>query len=384
MISPTGANVVCTNKLEYAPDGERIFYLPGYFNKINVPLKKTSKIIPITGFDGSRQALLIKPGANLYIQVNTSCNAKCPNCLLKYKGISVSKGCLPFSKKFFKALKFASEHMNIRNCSITGGEPSLLKERLIELVRILPKNFENITLFSNGSQLLSKINGDTTLLEVLISEGLTSLVLNCVHPNEKMRANFITPLVTNKEYYKMSEICKDNLIDVRLSWVFDNKDMNQNKTEEKIRELVNLGSYLNVPEMILRIPTTVTKSKSNERLKSRKLWAKCRKYLDNFSTPEVIRRSVKTRAYYKINKSILILEVYHEPKNMKTDAGTIMLFSGANPQEIHMSYRWYNGVKSYSINYESKPWAKRSFFRKAQRTEDPYERVLRELINVRN
>jgi len=369
------------DKQEYAPNGKKISYFPVYFNKLNVPLKKTSNITPITGFDGSAQALLIKPEANLYIQTSTRCNAKCPNCLLRYKGMSVSGGCLPFSKKFFKALTFVSEHMNIHNCSITGGEPSLFKKRLIELIRILAKKFKDITLFSNGSQLLSKIDGNKTLLEILISEGLTSLVLNCIHPDEKIRTNLINPLVTNKEYYKMTEICRENLIDVRLSWVFDNRNLNQQMAEKKIKELINLGSYLNVPEIILRIPTIVTESKSNERVKSRNLWEKCRRCLDNLSEPKIIKRSVKTRAYYKIHNMILILEVYHESKNMKTDAGTIMLFSGSDPKDIHMSYRWYNGVKNCSINYESKPWANRSFFRKSQRREDPYKRVLSEVIN---
>jgi len=367
-------------KAKHTPDGRDIIYLPIHFNSPDTPLKSTSNIIPITGFDGSCQALLVKPEVTLYIQTNALCNAKCPNCLLKYKGKDKGlMGCLLFSKKFFMALKFAARHMNIQRCSITGGEPTLFTERLISLFDVLPKTFKNKTLFSNGAKLLSKTSRGT-FLEALISKGLTSLVINCVHPNEKKRGNFLVPLITNNEYKKIVEICFKKNIEVRLSWVFDNKKSCQNKINEKINELISLAKYLKVPEVILRVSTEPNNQNSKEVKQSKELWEKCKKYIDSLivNTSNIVERIVKTRAYYKINDLIVILEVYHEPRDMKTDAGTIMLFSGANPSDVHMTYRWYNGLKSYSINYQSKPWASNIFFQRKFR-KDPYKKVLDEL-----
>ena len=132
----------------------------------------------------------VRPQANLYIRIGNKCNAACKFC--EYHGENDS-----FDFQIFqKAVSLFKQHDIMGKIQITGGEPTLYEDRLIQVIPYLRENFTDtfIGINSNGSNL-------ETLLK--LSDYVDNFAISRHHYDDDInRSIFNQPMIADSKKLK--------------------------------------------------------------------------------------------------------------------------------------------------------------------------------------
>lgn len=178
--------------------------------------------------------------AILTVVVAKACNSSCKFCSNEIT-FTPDKPYLRWNESLEKIRDFCSI-AKIEKVAFTGGEPTLVPHRLLELV----KGFSPITrrrrIHTNGFNLLNPVSGGTegeSLLEALGEAGINGVSLSVAHPdpatNEIVMRNGKWPGLNDRGISAIAEICNRRGISIRLSCVM---------THESIRSLSDIDQYI--------------------------------------------------------------------------------------------------------------------------------------------
>lgn len=84
---------------------------------------------PMNGYPG----LLNKPFVNLYVKITDQCNAHCPFCCNNTEH-TISSSCFNVDKLFDIIQEIVNSGIKLNRISLTGGEPSLCHDRVLDLL----------------------------------------------------------------------------------------------------------------------------------------------------------------------------------------------------------------------------------------------------------
>ena len=111
---------------------------------------------------------------SLVIDIDKRCNANCVHCCL---------GCTPDAKEYISddeidmIINYAEKCPELKRVSITGGEPLLRKNKVIETINRVSKLGKDTTLITNGFWAKDKKQTDEILLR-LYQSGLKALTVS--------------------------------------------------------------------------------------------------------------------------------------------------------------------------------------------------------------
>lgn len=113
--------------------------------------------VHMSGYPG----LLNKPFVNLYVKITDRCNAHCPFCCNDSEH-TVSSTLFNADKLFYVIHAIVSNGIKLNRISLTGGEPSLCPERVLDLLQRISESeecaFTQVQLNTNG------LNNDSLIL----------------------------------------------------------------------------------------------------------------------------------------------------------------------------------------------------------------------------
>lgn len=169
----------------------------------------------------------------LSIKLLTACNAKCSFC--------VDRGGYTPSKIDVEAIaKSAISKSDYRKVIITGGEPFLVFDQLVELIKLIRKHKSEIIVNTNGSLLT---NNNVDKLNGLIDE----LQVSIHHFDKKKNCAVFGRIISFKKI-------KDSLVDCKFK-VSINSTFNKSYTEEEkpqaIKKLKLLVTFLGADRLRL-------------------------------------------------------------------------------------------------------------------------------------
>lgn len=87
-----------------------------------------------------------------WIEITTGCNLKCIHCYEEAK----YSGSTEMSLKNFKQVSKKLQNYGIKRIQLIGGEPFILQDKLLQMIKIAHDKFEDIEIFTNGTLLDSK------------------------------------------------------------------------------------------------------------------------------------------------------------------------------------------------------------------------------------
>lgn len=145
-------------------------------------------------FEGKKRK--VYDNCNLSIFVDDYCNADCKFCVaqLRYENMSriYKKFKIDDNDEYYRRLDEVLTYIEPLNVSvsITGGEPTT-SPKLIKILELIDKhNIRKRTITTNGSGLLSKVDGKT-VLDYLIDKKFAHLNISKTHYDENINKNIM-------------------------------------------------------------------------------------------------------------------------------------------------------------------------------------------------
>lgn len=225
----------------------------------------TKKDLEPYSFNGMDR--FVYSNTNLSIFVTDYCNASCEFCVAKLRyqcdNIEFIKPCIKDDDEYFERLEKVLAHVRPLNpsVSLTGGEPTSL-HRISRIIELLNKyDFRKRTITTNGTYLLTEINGQT-ILDLLIKNGFQHLNISRAHYDEETNKKmmlFDTPL----DLEKLSQLAKDK-IRIRLSCILSKTGVDSVPEMKKYMEFA--GRY-NIDNVVFRELMNYDKNKIDQSAK---------------------------------------------------------------------------------------------------------------------
>ena len=146
------------------------------FGKEIVLADKQCMLFPIQAYKNSYPSLINKPFVNIYVKITDRCNAYCPFCCNDSEHVVLSPSFK--ADKFFDIIhEIVSNGIKLNRISLTGGEPSLYPELVIDLLQRISESdecaFTQVQLNTNG------LNNDS--LNLIRHPRLDSISLSLHH-----------------------------------------------------------------------------------------------------------------------------------------------------------------------------------------------------------
>ncbi len=216
---------------------------------------KNSRVIAFEG-----KVYIVSKNAQFVINVTRHCNADCGFCSNKLTFVG-DDGYLKLGPQFEKALRFASL-AQAKEAVLTGGEPTLLREKLIDILIKVKSKFEKVWMHSNGLNLWTEVeyNGKKDfLIKILKEYGLSGISLSIAHWDPKVNASIMNLKgeykgLTATQLKKLANLM-DNDFSVRLSCILLS-DLGVGSLES-IREYIRWGENSGFRRFIFRGSFTV-------------------------------------------------------------------------------------------------------------------------------
>lgn len=123
------------------------------FGKEIVLAEKLCRQLPVHASTNGIPGLLNKPFVNLYVKITDRCNAHCPFCCNDFEH-TVSTSPFNADKLFDIIHEIVNNGIYLNRISLTGGEPSLCPERVLDLLQRISGSdecaFTQVQLNTNG------------------------------------------------------------------------------------------------------------------------------------------------------------------------------------------------------------------------------------------
>lgn len=152
------------------------------------------------------------PQVNLYVRIGNSCNADCKFCT--YHGENTEFNL----EKFEDAIKELYNRGILGKIQITGGEPSLYRDRLILVLRIVRKYFPDrfVSINSNGYDLLTLIEVKDLVDNFAISrhhydEDINRQIFNNLNVPLANQLKVFIQVVGSEKIHFSCTLCKDGI-----------------------------------------------------------------------------------------------------------------------------------------------------------------------------
>lgn len=111
---------------------------------------------------------------SLAINIDSKCTASCSDCCFE---------CSPQAKEHISneeishIMSYVKVHKDVRQVSITGGEPMLRREEVVEIIKLCSSLGKEVTLITNGFWAIDPEVAERTVGE-LVSDGLSALTVS--------------------------------------------------------------------------------------------------------------------------------------------------------------------------------------------------------------
>lgn len=185
-------------------------------------------IQPRKWFEHNGVKYLVNANGNITVQPTRICNADCSFCTAKFVPLGKDE-----YQEFLHGLDLSvalARQTGVHTVSISGGEPTLYPERLIETVKKLASAkrtsgksvFDRIALHSQGSSLLKLVNIDGIQMPLTVAlgkSGLTNISISRISHDEQKNADVMRlhDGLSNSELRQAIQLLKQSGVDVRLS-----------------------------------------------------------------------------------------------------------------------------------------------------------------------
>ena len=183
---------------------------------------------------------------NLSIFITNICNCKCSFCINnKYTNQDIS------DELYYKSLEKVLNELDPKyfEITITGGEPTLKKERFVKTIKIChKKGFKFRTISTNGLNLLSKYRGKELCEYMIENNTIHNINISRMDINNNKEVMGIDS-VSNKDIEKLARFFNMHDAEMRISC---NLMKNHVDTLEKILEFVDYYQNLGVPTIMFR------------------------------------------------------------------------------------------------------------------------------------
>ncbi|MDD2840266.1 MAG: radical SAM protein [Rickettsiales bacterium] len=182
----------------------------------------------------------IKKPLFISVPITSICNARCEFCINKNNFIPQLK-IVNLLKSLDKLLYLTKGFKP--TVSITGGEPTLYPDIILDIIKICEPHDVKIFLMTNGSGLLKKTKDGICLLEALLNNinliNISRSHHNYVRNNCIMKSN---TLMGDKTMKKIFNIANDSITKIRLSSLFLKEGINDlNMALDYCDWAINLG-----------------------------------------------------------------------------------------------------------------------------------------------
>ena len=186
---------------------------------------------------------------NFTIVIDSRCNSKCNFCIFS-KEEKMQHIC---DEIYLENLEFIFDKLKKlpMEITITGGEPTLFPERLIEVLKLTKKyNLKHRTFSTNGIGLLN-IYKNKPILQYMKENGvIRNINLSRMTINQKENDQiFNSKTLTLEEIKRISEFCNINDMDLRLSC---NLMKSYIHTPNQIFDYIKIAEDINIENIIFR------------------------------------------------------------------------------------------------------------------------------------
>jgi len=405
--------------------GEEIAYIPPYFGKKGVPLKPTSQIIATEGRHGGHEALLVKPEPRLIFDVTRYCSCRCPACLnamydatmpeatrgdktarvLRDKSAQGAedepmaaletalriRALADLGENYYDAVaessRFVTERAGCNTYSITGGEPTLIGNRLLRLLDRAVR-VDKIKLFTHGGPLLNRLNHyeqgkenipyEGNFLSELAKRGVNELVISRHHWDEALNRGFMgAGAPTNDELKEIIRQANELGIIIRFSTMVQ-KGMIE--TTEQIAQFADWAQALGAKEVTFRALATTDAVDEATQLDPVSRYVADHR-INYEGTLQAMSNDPRFQMDYQFSKHVksrgfltfsgkggnmpVSLELKHDPGELETDIGVFTLFPHSDEGGL-LTYRWVDPDR-HAINFRGRDWTdSHPYFRKPQ------------------
>lgn len=156
----------------------------------------------------------IKPRSLSVLPVAKACQARCDFCFSHSSISDEQKQSSQLLSVLDRICKISKIKGAERFVITGGGEPTMIKhEKMIEIVSIAKKYFDNITMITNG-YILANDPENIKILQNITNSGLSTLAISC-HSHDKN--HLIMKIKTNSENIPL--IIKQNNINLKVRWI---------------------------------------------------------------------------------------------------------------------------------------------------------------------
>lgn len=383
--------------------GEKINYLPGHFDQVDVSLKETARIVATTGPNGEKLAYLIKPNARTIVDVTRVCGAHCPACINSMYEASMPEDYFAPGKRVARgdrsaetltrirvfnqlgdqyfadaqeAMRFSVERAGITAITLTGGEPTNIGSKLIRLVEVMgPRTFpevKDIKLFTHGGPLLERFpkwdkkgeKYEGTMLDELIDRGVTHLTISRHHDLDQTNKDYMGDVVPDERQLKeIIRVAKGKGVFVRFSCLVQKGYI---ESADDLKRYAEWAKGVGADAVIFRALAMTEALNEDEIAKRtgvddwvsqhRVAFPVVQQMLDgvaDFTPGKLIEQKVKTRQGYVYDGMPITLEGKHDPSSLETDIGVLTLFPGVEGADL--TYRWVR-PDQHRVYFKGEDW----------------------------
>lgn len=206
----------------------------------------------LVNYDGKKYA--VNPNAMLTINCTTRCNARCSFCYNAITFMRDEQYVEADSEELQRAITFARD-AHIKVATLTGGEPTLVPEKLIKLaIKLNKSGFPIIRMHTNGFLLNSEVDFEgkkEKLWKHLVDAGVNNISLSLA--DYRTERNSAIMRMDNKaaiEKY-IGNLVADN-VQIRLSCYMCEEGIS---TYDDVVNYINYGLSNNIKNYIFRIST---------------------------------------------------------------------------------------------------------------------------------
>lgn len=183
---------------------------------------------------------------NLSIFITNICNCKCSFCInSKYTNQDIS------DELYYKSLDKVLNELDPRyfEITITGGEPTLKKERFVKTIKMChKKGFKFRTISTNGLNLLSKYRGKELCEYMIENKAIHNINISRMDINNNKEVMGIDS-VSNKDIEKLANFFNMHDAEMRISCNLMNNHIDK---MDKLLEFVDYYQKLGVPTIMFR------------------------------------------------------------------------------------------------------------------------------------